>query len=123
MGENKTTWQLAVHSLDKHKATDITALEVGHITSIADHFVLATGTSSTQIRSLSDYVERELAQQGRVPLRQEGYHTGDWITLDYGDVLVHIFRQEIRQFYDLERLWSDAAVLDITPYLIQGEET
>ena len=122
MSDNLTTWQLAVHSLDKHKATDLKALEVSAVTSIADHFVLATGTSSTQLRSLSDYVEKELAEQGRVPLRQEGYHTGDWITLDYGDVLVHVFRREIREFYDLERLWSDAAVLDITPYLIHGEE-
>ena len=122
MGEN-TVWQMAVRSLDKHKALDIKALEVSTITSIADCFVLATATSSTQLRSLSDYVEKELAQQGKTPLRQEGYHSGDWITLDYGDVLVHIFRREIRDFYDLERLWSDAAVLDITPYLIQGEET
>ncbi len=115
------TWQLAVHSLDKHKATDLKALDVAAVTSIADQFVLATGGSTTQTRSLSDYVERELAAQGRVPLRQEGYQAGDWIMQDYGDVLVHIFRPETRAFYDLERLWNDAAPLDIAPYLVKED--
>ncbi len=126
MTETSKLWQLAVQSLDKHKATDIKVLEVTAVTSITDHFVLATGGSTTQLRSLSDYVEEELARQGRHPLRWEGYQTGDWITLDYGEVLVHLFRREIREFYDLERLWNDAAVVDITPYLIEstiGEET
>ncbi len=126
MTEINKLWQMAVQSLDKHKATDIKVLEVTAVTSITDHFVLATGGSTTQLRSLADYVEEELARQGRQPLRSEGYHTGDWITLDYGEMLVHLFRREIREFYDLERLWNDAAAVDITPYLIEstiGEET
>lgn len=112
-------WQKAVYTLDKHKAEDIRVLEVSHITSIADYFLLASGGSANQVRSLSDYVEEELAKEGKRPLRNEGYTTGDWITLDYGDVLVHIFRRETRAFYDLERLWVDATDVDITPYLIQ----
>ena len=60
-----------------------------------------------------------LAKQGKHPLRHEGYTTGEWITLDYGDVLIHVFRRETRDFYDLERLWVDATDVDITPYLIQ----
>ncbi len=112
-------WQTAVTTLDKHKAEQITVLGVSAITAIADYFLLASGGSANQVRSLCDYVEKQLAQDGKVPLRTEGYATGDWITLDYGDVLVHIFRRETRAFYDLERLWVDAAATDITPYLIQ----
>ena len=112
-------WQRAVHTLDEHKATDIKVLEVGTITSIADYFLLASGGSANQVRSLADYVEDALAKEDIHPLRNEGYHSGDWITLDYGDVLVHIFRRETRDFYDLERLWVDATDVDITPYLIQ----
>ena len=94
-------------------------LGVSHVTSIADYFLLASGGSANQVRSLSDYVEEELAKQGKHPLRHEGYTTGDWITLDYGDVLIHVFRRETRDFYDLERLWVDATDVDIAPYLIQ----
>ena len=114
-----TIWQTAVHTLDQHKAEDIVVLGVSHVTAIADYFLLASGGSANQVRSLSDYVEEELAKQGKHPLRHEGYTTGDWITLDYGDVLIHVFRRETRDFYDLERLWVDATDVDIAPYLIQ----
>ena len=112
-------WQNAVTTLDKHKAEDIRVLGVSGITSIADYFLLASGGSANQVKSLSDYVEEELAKAGKTPIRTEGYQTGDWITLDYGDVLIHVFRREIRDFYDLERLWVDATDVDVTPYLIQ----
>ena len=108
--------QQAVVTLDKHEGDDLLALKVSGVTSIADYFLLATGTSATNVRSLADYVEEELARQGKRPLRNEGYHAGDWITLDYGDLLVHIFRRETREFYDLERLWADAEKVDITAY-------
>ena len=112
-------WQSAVHTLDEHKATDINVLSVGAITSIADYFLIASGNSANQVRSLADYVEETLAKEGIHPLRHEGYQSGDWVTLDYGDVMIHIFRRETREFYDLERLWVDAAHVDITPYMIQ----
>ena len=118
-------WQDAVVSLDSHKATDIKLLEVAAVTSIADWFLLASGGSANQVRSLCDYVEEALAKEGHRPLRSEGYQTGDWITLDYGDLMIHLFRREVRQFYDLERLWADAPAVDIASYLIQennGEE-
>ena len=78
---------------------------------IADYFVIATGTSSTQVKSLSDYVETELKEQGIQPLHQEGYASSSWVLLDYGDVVVHIFTEQTRGFYDLERLWKDGAQL------------
>lgn len=117
-----TIWQKAVYTLDKHKATDLRVLRVADITAITDYFVIAGGGSATQLRSLSDYLERELGPEGITPLRSDGYQTGDWITLDYGDVIVHLFRAEVREFYDLERLWTDAQVVDITPYLVQENE-
>ena len=112
-------WQTAVNTLDKHKAEDIRVLEVSEITSIADYFLLASGGSNNQVKSLSDYVEEQLVKEGKQPIRTEGYATGNWITLDYGDVLIHVFHRDTREFYDLERLWVDATNVDITPYLIQ----
>lgn len=125
MADRQTVWQTAVRSLDSHKATDIKVLDVTGVTSIADWFLLASGGSANQVRSFCDYVEEALAKEGHHPLRTEGYQTGDWITLDYGDLMIHLFRREVRQFYDLERLWTDAAAVDIEAYLIQennGEE-
>ena len=112
-------WQSAVHTLDEHKAADSKVVGVSSITSIADYFVIASGNSANQVRSLADYVEDKLAKEDIRPLRNEGYQSGDWIMLDYGDVLIHVFRRETRDFYDLERLWVDATDVDITPYMIQ----
>ncbi len=111
--------QRAVTTLDRHKGADLLALKLAGLSSIADYFLLATGTSATNVRSLSDYVEQELAKAGKRPLRSNGYQTGDWITLDYGDVMLHIFRRETREFYGLEHLWADAERVDITPWLFQ----
>lgn len=112
-------WQNAVYTLDKHKAENIKVLGVSHITSIADYFLVAGGGSANQVRSLADYVEEALEKEGKHPLRTEGYAGGEWITLDYGDVMIHIFKHEVRDFYDLERLWVDAVPVDVTPYLLQ----
>ncbi len=112
-------WQCAVRVLDQHKAENIRVLKVSGITSIADYFLLASGGSANQVRSLADYAEEVLAKEGKHPLRTEGYTFGEWITLDYGDVLLHVFRRETRDFYDLERLWADATEMDVTPYYFE----
>lgn len=106
-----------VRALDKHKGGNIRVLEVGDLTSIADAFVIAEGGSSTQVRALADYAEEELKQQGIAPLRSEGYRSQGWIVLDYGDVVLHVFHHETRQFYDLERLWKDGREIDIAEFL------
>ena len=115
--EPKALAGLAVASLDKHKAEDIKVIGVTELTSIADYFVIASGTSTTQVKALSDYVEEELGQQGVTPLRVEGYNASNWILMDYGTVLVHVFQRETRQFYDLERLWRDGSPLDPAAFL------
>lgn len=112
-----TIIERAVRILDTHKAADIKLLRVTGLTSITDYFLIATGTGATQVRSLADYLEDELRRDGIVPRGSEGYRTGDWITLDYGDMLVHLFRRQEREFYDLERLWSDAQTVDIAPWI------
>ena len=108
-------------SLDTHKAQDIRALRVGEITPIADYFVFASGGSTTQTKALVDYVETDLAKQAVHPVRVEGYQSAQWIVLDYGTVVVHVFLDTTRDFYDLERLWQDAAPLDVT-LLLEDEQ-
>lgn len=110
-----------VTSLDKHKAQDIRVIEVTDVTSIADYFVIAAGTSSTQVKSLTDYVEEEMEEKGIRPLRTEGYHSSTWILLDYGSVVVHVFQEETRRFYDLERLWKDGLPLDAAAFVEDGD--
>ena len=110
-----------VASLDKHKAQDICVLDVSEVTSLADRFIIASGGSTTQVKALVDYVETDLAQQGVHALRTEGYTTAQWTLLDLGSVVLHVFLNTAREFYDLERLWQDAAVLDTAEFL-EGEQ-
>ena len=119
--EAKDIAKSAVVSLDKHKAADIKAIGVTDITSLADYFISAEGTSSTQVKALSDYVEFELGEQGVKPLRVEGYNDSNWILMDYGTVILHVFQGETRQFYDLERLWKDGEQLPLDEFLGQPE--
>ena len=110
--------QIAV-SLDKHKAEEIKIIGVRDLTVIADYFVIAAGTSFTQVKALADYVEYELGEQGVKPERVEGYNSSSWILLDYGSVIVHVFYEETRAFYDLERLWKDGEQLPLSDFVPQ----
>lgn len=94
--------------IDNKKGEEIRVLHIGTLTSIGDYFVVATGNSTTQVKSFSDEVEEKLSAQGLKPRRIEGYNTAQWILLDYGEVIVHLFLKETREFYALERLWADA---------------
>ncbi|MGN0447217.1 MAG: ribosome silencing factor [Acutalibacteraceae bacterium] len=108
-----------VKVLDKKKATDILAIETAEHTIVSDYFVIASGTSNTHVKSLANEVEYELSQKGIEPLHIEGRATG-WILLDYGSVLVHIFTGESRDYYNLERLWQDAAQVDISDIITEN---
>ena len=94
--------------LDSRKAKNIKVLEVTDVTSIADYFVICTGTSSTHIKALSDEVEFQLEQKGIVPNHNEGVTTASWILKDYESVVVHIFSREADEMYRLEHIWADA---------------
>lgn len=102
---------LTVKALDNKSAKDITILKIEDITVIANYFVIATATSTTHIKTLSDEVEKILEENGETTLRKEGYRSGGWVLIDYGCVVVHVFLEDIREFYSLERLWSDAEVV------------
>ena len=109
---------VAVKALDEKKGKEISAIEITDLTTIADYFVIASGTSNTQINALSGAVEKALKEKaGEEPLRREGYRDGTWVLLDYGCVVVHIFSQEAREFYSLERLWGDGKPVDLSDVL------
>ncbi len=93
--------------LDNKKADQINVIKIEDISSLADYFVIASGGSSTHVRSLADELEEKLKAEGVTPARIEGYRSNSWILLDYSSVVVHVFTQEARDFYDLDRLWAD----------------
>jgi ribosome-associated protein len=101
------TLACAAYALEK-KAYDLVILEVAALTSVADYFVICTGRSDTQVQAIARSVEESLGRDGVQPLALEGYENAQWVLIDYGDVLVHVFYGPVRGFYDLERLWSRA---------------
>ena len=101
-----------VKALDAKKGENIQLLKTRDLTTLADYFVICTAGSSTHVKTLTDAVEAAADDVGEPVLRREGHRSG--VLLDYGCVIVHVFQDEARKFYDLERLWSDAEVIDIT---------
>lgn len=108
---------VAVQALDSKKGKDIRVLHTEEQTSLADYFVICNGTSSTQVRALADAVEEALSKQGEEPHHVEGHRGGEWTLLDFSAVVVHVFTEEAREFYSLERLWSDAAPVDVSQWV------
>ena len=98
--------------LDK-KALDVQVLHVGPLTSVADYLVLGSAESDRQTRAIADYIDGILSRSGERPLGIEGTTSGQWVLLDFGDVVAHIFRQDARTHYALDRLWSDATQVEI----------
>jgi ribosome-associated protein len=102
-----------VEAARERKADDVVGLDVREISSFADTFIIATGTSDRHVRSVADSIEAALKAHGEPPMGIEGYDEGRWVLVDCSDTIVHIFQSEIREHYDLERLWSDAPVLEL----------
>ncbi len=107
MNDSKELALKAARILDQKGANDIDILEVGHLTSITDYFVIANGRNIQSVRSLAEDLEEKLAEAGVEPRRKEGERESKWIVLDYAHVIVHIFHPEERKFYNIERLWQD----------------
>jgi ribosome-associated protein len=106
----------AASAIDDKKGLDIALLDISELLVVTDVFVIASGTSNRHVRSLSDDVEAHLkANLERQPLRREGREHSRWVLLDYGDFVVHVFDQETRDYYQLERLWADAPVIEYEP--------
>lgn len=107
MEQAKKMVKIAYHALDEKKAEDIKIINLEGISVLADYFIIANGTNSSQVQALVDNVEEELHKAGYSLKQREGYSNGNWVLLDFGDVIVHIFDRENRLFYDLERIWRD----------------
>ena len=103
-----------MRAAESKKASDIRVLDLTGITSFADFFVICTGANGKQIQAISDEVHLQLKQKaGELPISVEGYNQAEWVLADYGDLLVHVFTPKARDYYDLERLWRSAKVLEI----------
>ncbi len=100
-------------TLDAKKGMDIKLLKLDKVSSLADYFIICTGTSNTHVKTLCDYAEYTLDQLGETMLSREGHRGNSWELLDFGSVVVHVFTEEARKFYDLERLWADAEQINI----------
>jgi ribosome-associated protein len=107
--------RIAADALDDKKGMDIALLEVGDLLSITEFFVIVTGSSRPHVRTLAEAVDERLKEHGRRPLRTEGASEGEWVLLDFGDFVVHVFQETPRDFYGLERLWGDAPRLAWEP--------
>ena len=106
-------------ALDSKKGMEIKVLKTEELTTLADYFVICTASSTTQIKALADACEKALKDAGEPPHHIEGHRGGTWVLLDFSSVVVHIFNEEARKFYDLERLWSDAVPMDLSGVLTQ----
>ena len=105
-------------ALDAKKGLDIKLLKIDKISTLADYFLICTGTSNTHVRTLCDYAEYTLEQLGEPVLGREGHRGNSWELLDYGTIVVHVFTEEAREFYSLERIWADAEAVDISDIIL-----
>ena len=108
MNTSKEIAAAAAAALEEKKGQDIKLLQVTDVTTLADYFLICTGTSNTHVKTLCDAVEKTVTELGEPMLHREGHRSGTWVLLDFGSLVVHVFTDETRKFYDLERLWSDA---------------
>ncbi len=106
-------------ALDEKKGIDIKLLRIDEVSSLADYFVICTGSVNTHVKTLCDYAEYTMEQLGGPMLGREGHRGNSWELLDFGSVVVHVFTDEARKFYDLERLWADAEVVDLKDIIIE----
>ncbi len=120
MSENANTKErsgelarIAIAALEEKKAVDIRVIDISEVSVLADYFIIANGTNGPQIQALSDEVSEKMEKAGAVLKQIEGYDNASWVLLDFGDVIVHIFNQEYRLLYDLERIWRDGKQVDI----------
>jgi ribosome-associated protein len=113
--------RLALHAAGEKKAHDLVVLDLREVASFTDYFVIASGTNVRQVQAVADEVQEQLRKRLNVrPARVEGYKSAEWVLLDYGDFIFHVFEEKSRRFYDLERLWRDAARVAVPPDLTGG---
>ena len=109
---SKEMTKLAINALEDKKAEDIRIIDISEVSVLADYFIIASGSNRSQVQALSDNVEETLGRAGSPVKQVEGYDTANWILLDFGDIIVHVFDNENRLFYDLERIWRDGKLVE-----------
>ena len=117
MTTEKQMAQLVCRALDEKKGRDIKVIDIHDVSVIADYFVIASASNQNQVQAMVDNVEEQLGRAGFEPKQVEGVRNSSWILMDYGDVIVHVFDEENRLFYDLERIWRDGKTLDMEEFL------
>lgn len=110
---SKELAKIAVNALDDKKGEDIKVIDISEVSILADYFIIAGGSNRSQIQAMADNVDESLSKNGGTLKQIEGYDAGNWVLLDFQDVIVHIFDKENRLFYDLERIWSDGKQIKI----------
>ncbi|MFI3237494.1 MAG: ribosome silencing factor [Lachnospiraceae bacterium] len=108
--------KLAIEALEDKKGEGIRVIDISEVTIIADYFIIANGSNRNQVQALCDSVEEKLGRAGVEPKQIEGYDAANWILMDFRDVIIHVFDQENRLFYDLERIWRDGKAVDATEF-------
>jgi len=111
--------KIALKAAVDKKAENPVVIDLRNLTSLADYFLIVTASSDTQARTIADEVKRKLKERSVLPISVEGYDSANWILLDYGDLVVHVFRPEFRELYDLESLWLDAPRVEVEELLPQ----
>ena len=107
LNESKKMALMAVDALEDRKGEDVRVIDISEISTLADYFIIAGGTNINQVQAMADNVQEVLGRAGHMTKNVEGYESGNWILLDFGDIIVHVFDNENRLFYDLERIWRD----------------
>ena len=110
---SKELARMACEALEDKKALDVKIIDIEQVSTLADYFIIASGTNRNQVQAMADNVEEVLGRAGYEPKQIEGYQNANWVLLDFNDVIIHIFDKENRLFYDLERIWRDGKVIDI----------
>ena len=110
--DSKQITKIAFDALEDKKGVNIKVIDISNISILADYFIIAGGTNENQVKALADNVEEELAKVDVMPKQIEGYNNANWILMDYQDVIIHIFNEQDRLFFDLERIWSDGQLVD-----------
>ena len=113
MADSKDMLKVIIDALQDKKAEDIRVIDISNVSVIADYFIIASGGSPSQINALVDSVEEKLAELNVKPVNIEGIQNASWVLMDYGDIIIHIFSKNDREFYNLERIWADCKEVDV----------
>lgn len=116
MNQSQVMVKTAYAALSDKKGEDITIIDIRSVSVMADYFIIASGLNANQVQAMVDNVDKELGKEGCTCRQVEGYRSANWILMDYGDIIIHVFDRENRLFYDLERIWRDGKTMDISEF-------